>query len=150
MSKKKKIVAVSGGFDPIHIGHVRMIQDAKKLGNVIVFLNTDEWLKRKKGYVFMTWEERAEIILSIKGVKEVYRAMDNDNTVCEALKFYKPDIFANGGDRKPGLIPEYQICEELGIEMVFSVGGDDKPQSSSCLVEKTKYAKIDHGDGIIF
>lgn len=148
--KKKKIVAVSGGFDPIHIGHVRMIQDAKKIGNVIVFLNTDEWLKRKKGYVFMPWEERAEILLSIKGVKEVYRAMDEDNTVCEALKFYKPDVFANGGDRKPGLVPEYQVCEELGIEMAFSVGGDDKPQSSSWLVEKSKYTKLDHGDGIVF
>tara|TARA_B100000674_G_scaffold497387_1_gene530986 strand:- start:682 stop:1137 length:456 start_codon:yes stop_codon:yes gene_type:complete len=148
--KKKKIVAVSGGFDPIHIGHTRMIQDARKLGNVIVFLNTDEWLKRKKGYVFMPWEERAEILLGIKGVKEVYSAMDEDNTVCEALKFYKPDIFANGGDRKPGLVPEYQVCEELGIEMAFSVGGDDKPQSSSWLVEKSKYAKLDHGDGIVF
>ena len=148
--KKKKVVAVSGGFDPIHIGHVRMIQDAKKLGNVIVFLNTDEWLKRKKGYVFMPWEERAEILLGIKGVKEVYSAMDSDDTVCEALKFYKPDVFANGGDRKPGVVPEYQICEELGIEMAFSVGGDDKPQSSSWLVEKSKYAKIDHGDGIVF
>ena len=128
--KKKKIVAVSGGFDPIHIGHVRMIQDARKLGNVIVFLNTDDWLKRKKGYVFMPWEERAEILLGIKGVKEVYSA--------------------NGGDRKPGHVPEYQVCEDLGIEMAFSVGGDDKPQSSSWLVEKSKYAKIDHGDGIVF
>ena len=148
--KKKKIVAVSGGFDPIHIGHVRMIQDARKLGNVIVFLNTDEWLKRKKGYSFMSWEERAEILLSVKGVKEVYSAMDEDDTVCEALKFYKPDVFANGGDRKPGKVPEYQICEDLGIEMAFSVGGDDKPQSSSSLVDKVKYSKIDHGDGIIF
>ncbi len=148
--KKKKVVAVSGGFDPIHIGHTRMIQDARKLGNVIVFLNTDEWLKRKKGYVFMTWQERAEILLSIKGVKEVYSAMDEDNTVCEALRFYKPDVFANGGDRKPGRVPEYQVCEELGIEMAFSVGGDDKPQSSSWLVEKSKYAKLDHGDGIVF
>jgi D-beta-D-heptose 7-phosphate kinase/D-beta-D-heptose 1-phosphate adenosyltransferase len=148
--KKKKIVAVSGGFDPIHIGHTRMIQDAKKLGDVIVFLNTDEWLKRKKGYVFMTWQERAEILLSIKGVKEVYSAMDDDDTVCEALRFYKPDVFANGGDRKPGKVPEYQTCEELGIDMAFSVGGDDKPQSSSWLVEKSKYAKLDHGDGIVF
>jgi D-beta-D-heptose 7-phosphate kinase/D-beta-D-heptose 1-phosphate adenosyltransferase len=148
--KKKKVVAVSGGFDPIHIGHVRMLQDARKIGNVIVFLNTDNWLKRKKGYVFMPWQERAEILLAIRGVKEVYSAMDDDNTVCEALKFYKPDVFANGGDRKPGLVPEYQVCEELGIEMAFSVGGDDKPQSSSWLVEKSKYAKLDHGDGIVF
>ena len=148
--KKKKIVAVSGGFDPIHIGHVRMIQDARKLGNVIVFLNTDEWLKRKKGYSFMTWSERAEILLSIKGVKEVYSAMDDDDTVCEALKFYKPDIFANGGDRKRGKVPEYQVCEDIGIEMAFGIGGDDKPQSSSWLVDKVKYSKIDHGNGIIF
>ena len=148
--KKKKIVAVSGGFDPIHIGHVRMIQDARKLGNVIVFLNTDAWLKRKKGYSFMNWNERAEILLGIKGVKEVYSAMDDDDTVCEALKFYKPDVFANGGDRKPGKVPEYQVCEELGIEMAFSIGGDDKPQSSSSLVDKIRYSKIDHGDGIIF
>jgi len=76
--------------------------------------------------------------------------MDEDNTVCEALKFYKPDIFANGGDRKPGHVPEYQVCEELGIEMAFSVGGDDKPQSSSWLVEKSKHAKIDYGNGIVF
>lgn len=138
MNKKKKIVAVSGGFDPIHIGHVRMIQDARKLGDVIVFLNTDEWLHRKKGYSFMTWDERAEILLSIKGVKEVYSAMDDDNTVCEALKFYKPDVFANGGDRKEGNVPEYQVCEDLGIQMVFNAGGNDKPQSSSWLVDKAR------------
>ena len=148
--KKKKIVAVSGGFDPIHIGHVRMIQDARKIGDVIIFLNTDDRLKRKKGYSFMTWDERAEILLAVKGVKEVYSAMDDDDTVCEALKFYKPDVFANGGDRKPGKVPEYQVCEDLGIEMAFSVGGDDKPQSSSWLVDKVKYSKIDHGNGIVF
>ena len=138
---KKKVIAVSGGFDPIHIGHVRMIQDAKKLGNVIVFLNTDEWLHRKKGYSFMSWDERAEILLSIKGVKEVYSAMDDDDTVCEALKFYKPNIFANGGDRKEGNVPEYQVCEDLGIQMVFNAGGNDKPQSSSWLVDKARGKK---------
>jgi len=138
---KKKTIAVSGGFDPIHIGHVRMIQDARKLGNVIVFLNTDEWLHRKKGYSFMSWDERAEILLSIKGVKEVYSAMDDDDTVCEALKFYKPDVFANGGDRKEGNVPEYQVCEDLGIQMVFNAGGNDKPQSSSWLVDKARGKK---------
>ena len=145
--KKKKVVAISGGFDPIHIGHVRMIQDARKLGSVIVFLNTDEWLKRKKGYSFMSWNERAEILLGMKGVKEVYSAMDDDDTVCEALKFYKPDVFANGGDRKPGKVPEYKVCEDLGIEMAFSVVGDDKPQSSSWLVDKVKFSKYNNGKG---
>lgn len=146
----KKVIAVSGGFDPIHIGHIRMIQDAAKLGDVIVFLNTDRWLKNKKGYVFMSWSERSEILLSIKGVKHVYDAMDTDNTVCQALELYRPDIFANGGDRKEGNVPEYKICESLGITMVFNAGGNEKPQSSSSLVERVKYAKIDHGDGIVF
>ena len=139
--KKKKIVAVSGGFDPIHVGHVRMIQDARKYGDVIVFLNTDEWLHRKKGYAFMNWDERAEVLLGIKGVKEVYSAMDSDNTVCEALRFYKPDLFANGGDRKEGNVPEYNVCNELGIKMLFGIGGNDKPQSSSWLVDKARGKK---------
>ena len=107
----KKVIAVSGGFDPIHIGHIRMIQDAAKLGDVIVFLNTDRWLKNKKGYVFMSWSERSEILLSIKGVKHVYDAMDTDNTVCQALELYRPDIFANGGDRKEGNVPEYNFLK---------------------------------------
>ena len=136
--KKKKIVAVSGGFDPIHIGHVRMIQDARKLGNVIVFLNTDEWLKRKKGYVFMPWEERAEILLGVKGVKEVYSAMDDDNTVCEAIRRIKPTYFANGGDRGRNNTPEQDVCEELGVEMLWSIGGDEKRDSSSDLVERVR------------
>ena len=141
MKKKKKIIAVSGGFDPVHVGHVRMIQAAAKYGDVIVICNSDPWLKRKKGYSFMTWDERAEILLGIKGVKEVYSAMDDDDTVCEALKFYKPDVFANGGDRKEGNVPEYQVCEDLGIQMVFNAGGNDKPQSSSWLVDKARGKK---------
>ena len=144
--KNKKVVAISGGFDPIHIGHVRMILDASKLGEeLIVFLNTDNWLKRKKGYYFMKWEERAEILLAIKGVSRVYSAMDDDNTVCEALKAYKPDMFVNGGDRKEGKVPEYQVCNDLGISMVFNAGGNDKPQSSSWLIDKVKFAVYDDG-----
>jgi cytidyltransferase-like protein len=143
---KKKIVAVSGGFDPLHVGHVRMIQEASTLGDeLIIFLNTDAWLKRKKGYAFMSWEERSEILLSIKGVKEVYSAMDEDDTVCEALKFYKPHVFANGGDRKEGNVPEYSVCEEYDITMEFGIGGEDKPQSSSWLVDKVKFGSYDDG-----
>jgi D-beta-D-heptose 7-phosphate kinase/D-beta-D-heptose 1-phosphate adenosyltransferase len=132
----RKIVALSGGFDPIHVGHIRMIQSAAEMGDVIVIANSDEWLMRKKGYVFMKYEERQEILNAIKGVYDVVKASDIDDTVCATLLFLRPDIFANGGDRKEGNVPEYSLCEDMGIEMKFSVGGDDKPQSSSWLIEK--------------
>ena len=132
----RKRVALSGGFDPIHVGHVRMIQAAAEMGDVTVIANSDEWLMRKKGYVFMKYEERQEILNAIKGVYDVVKASDIDDTVCATLLFLRPDIFANGGDRKEGNVPEYSLCEDMGIEMKFSVGGDDKPQSSSWLIEK--------------
>ena len=129
-----KIIAVSGGFDPIHVGHVRMILDAAKLGNVLVIANSDEWLIRKKGYSFMPFEERAEILSAIKGVVKVIMASDDDNTVCQSLYDNKIDIFANGGDRKSDNVPEVAVCTKLGIEMVWNIGGG-KIQSSSILVE---------------
>jgi cytidyltransferase-like protein len=88
----RKIVCVSGGFDPIHIGHVRMIQDAAKLGHVIVIANSDEWLNRKKGYAFMTYEERQDILYAIKGVVDVVKAKDDDDTVCSTLRHLNPHI----------------------------------------------------------
>ena len=134
---RERYVAVSGGFDPIHVGHVRMIQEAASMGSgVIVIANSDNWLMRKKGYVFMPYKERQEILYSIKGVVDVVEARDEDDTVCATLRKINPDIFANGGDRKQGNVPEYEVCRELGIEMRFGVGGSDKPQSSSWLVEK--------------
>ena len=139
--RKEKFVAVSGGFDPIHVGHVRMIQAAAEMGNVVVIANSDEWLMRKKGYVFMPYEERQEVLYSIKGVVDVIEAQDDDDTVCQTLKKINPDIFANGGDRKEGNVPEYDLCEDMGIEMKFGVGGSDKPQSSSWLVEKFRDKK---------
>ena len=137
----RKRVALSGGFDPIHVGHVRMIQAAAEMGDVTVIANSDEWLMRKKGYVFMKYEERQEILNAIKGVYDVVKASDIDDTVCATLLFLRPDIFANGGDRKEGNIPEYALCEDMGIEMKFGVGGDDKPQSSSWLIEKVMNKK---------
>ena len=128
---------ISGGFDPIHAGHVRMILDASKYGDVVVALNSDDWLNRKKGYVFMPWAERAEIILAIKGVISVVRVADDDNSVCEAISRERPDYFANGGDRKIGNTPEVDLCNKLGISLIWNVGGD-KIQSSSELVSKTK------------
>lgn len=137
---KKDTIAVSGGFDPIHIGHVRMIQEAADFGEVIVILNTDAWLKQKKGYVFMPFEERAEIIRALKGVKDVVECIDLDNTVCETLRSLTPTYFANGGDRKEGNVPEESVCKREGIIMLWGVGGG-KIQSSSWLVDGANEAK---------
>jgi len=130
-------VAVSGGFDPVHWGHVKMIADAARHGPVMVIVNSDDWLKRKKGYVFMPWKERAYILGNIKGVSVVTAVDDSDGTVCEALIRHRPSFFANGGDRKQENTPEMEICEDLGIHMLWNVGGH-KIQSSSDLVESTK------------
>lgn len=137
---KRKIIAVSGGFDPIHKGHVRMIREAAKHGDVVVILNSDEWLVRKKGYKFMNFDERSYIAGSIKGVIMTTGVDDSDGTVCEALIRIKPHAFANGGDRKTNNTPEMEICEELSIEMLWNIGGE-KEQSSSELVNKAKEAK---------
>jgi D-beta-D-heptose 7-phosphate kinase/D-beta-D-heptose 1-phosphate adenosyltransferase len=137
VSQKKKTVAISGGFDPIHIGHIRMIRDSANHGEVIVILNTDEWLRRKKGYCFMPFDQRKEIIESIKGVKSVVSAIDDDGTVCKSLESIEPDFFANGGDRINTNTPEIQICKKYGIELLWNIGGN-KIQSSSELVEKQR------------
>ena len=126
---------VSGGFDPIHGGHVQMIRDAAQYGNVIVVANSDDWLQRKKGYVFMSFEERAKILKEIKGVILVSAVDDSDNTVCEAIRMLRPDYFANGGDRGKSNTPEQDVCEELGVEMLWGIGGDYKFNSSSDLVK---------------
>ena len=132
---KHKIVAVSGGFDPIHIGHIRMINNAAKLGSVHVYVNSDRFLYRKKGYVFMPIQERIEIIANLKSVAKVILVIDEDNTVCKTLEKYKPDIFVNGGDRYGYEIPEVKICNKLKIKMLFEIGGE-KIQSSSLLVKQ--------------
>jgi D-beta-D-heptose 7-phosphate kinase/D-beta-D-heptose 1-phosphate adenosyltransferase len=132
-----KKIMVSGGFDPIHVGHVRMILEAAEHGEVVVVANSDDWLMRKKGYVFMPWEERAEIIQSIRGVVGVEHVDDTDNTVCEAIARCKPDAFANGGDRKGDNTPEVALCNDLGIQLLWNVGGG-KIQSSSELVANSK------------
>ena len=136
--RERPLIAVSGGFDPVHIGHIRMIRDAARYGDVLVIINSDDWLMRKKGYVFMPWKERAEIMGNIKGVRIVTQVDDSDGTVCAALRRHKPDVFANGGDRKTQNTPEMNVCEELGIQMMWAIGGNDKPQSSSWLVNKLK------------
>ncbi len=138
--KSKKVVAISGGFDPVHVGHVRMIAAAARMGDVIIIANSDKWLMRKKGYVFMDYDERQEILYNFKGVIDVVEAQDDDGSVCKTLERVKPDIFANGGDRKSDNVPEVALCDKLGIELRWNVGGE-KIQSSSELVAKTKNKK---------
>ena len=138
--RNRKIIAVSGGFDPVHVGHVRMIQEAARHGDVVVIANSDDWLMRKKGYVFMPFNERREILLAFKGVTYVTQAEDNDDTVCDSLLSLRPDVFANGGDRKGDNVPEVALCKELGIEMMWNCGGG-KIQSSSELVANQKGRK---------
>lgn len=138
--KKKIIVAVSGYFDPIHIGHIKYFKAAKELGDkLIVILDTDDQAKQKKGFVFMRYEEREEILRAIKYVDDVFQSIDKDETVAETLELLKPDIFAKGGDRNIINLPikERDICTKLGIKMVFGVGGP-KIQSSTWLVERGK------------
>lgn len=134
---RRKIVALSGGFDPIHSGHIRYIQEAQYFGDIVVLLNTDSWLKRKKGYSFQSWEMRADILRSIKGVSQVVMAKDDDDTVCASLAALRPDYFAKGGDRTGENTPEVALCEELGIKLLFNVGGG-KVASSSELVDAVR------------
>lgn len=132
-------VAVSGGFDPTHIGHVRMFKAARKLGDkLVVILNNDNWLKDKKGYAFMPEAERAELIREFPFVDKVvissHGVKDADRSVSRDLAKIRPAIFANGGDRKAlADIPEAATCKTHGIRMVFNVGGG-KIQSSSWMV----------------
>jgi cytidyltransferase-like protein len=142
MTCASKMVAVSGGFDPIHIGHVRMFKEARALGDrLVVILNNDNWLVAKKGFAFMPETERAEIIREFPFVDEViitgHTAHDPDRSVCRELAALRPQIFANGGDRKQiEDIPEAAVCAEYGIEMMFNVGFGGKVQSSSWLTAK--------------
>ena len=151
--KKKIIVATSGGFDPIHVGHLRLLKEAKALGDkLVVILNNDNWLRKKKGYTFMPQEERAAILLAIRYVDRVvitgHKKNAKDTSVQRELRKLKPDIFANGGDRdkkdaknrSSSLNTDQLMCQRLGIRMVFNVGGN-KAQSSSWLVEKVQKAK---------
>jgi len=136
--ENRPTVLVSGGFDPVHVGHIRLILDASTFGDVIVVANSDQWLYRKKGFVFMTFEQRKEILNSIKGVVLVDSVDDTDGTVCEAIKRLKPTYFANGGDRGKTNTPEIAVCESLGIEMLWGIGGDNKAESSSELVKRAQ------------
>ena len=127
-----KKVAVSGYFDPIHVGHIEYINNAKKLGDwLIVIVNNNKQCALKKGKHFMDENDRVTIVKNIKTVDEVFLSIDNDKTVCKSLKKVNPDVFANGGDRKNYEIPESKVCKENNIQIIDGLG--DKIRSSSDL-----------------
>lgn len=137
-----KIVLVTGGFDPLHIGHIEYFKEASKLGNkLVVGLNSDEWLKRKKGKEFMDWINRASVISELKSVDYVIAFDDSDNSAVDAIKKclerYPNSlvVFANGGDRGKDNSPELSFKSDR-LEHVFGVGGTDKKNSSSWILNK--------------
>ena len=130
--KERKRILISGYFDPLHVGHLDLIAKAKELGDhLIVVVNNDEQAILKKGRSFMPEKERVDILKSLKLVDEVILSIDKDRTIRKTLEMIKPDVFANGGDRIDGIIPEQEVCERLGIEIKNNLGG--KLQSSSKL-----------------
>jgi len=141
MTKKKQIVvAVSGGFDPVHKGHIEMFKLARVYGDkLVVILNNDNWLKKKKGYVFMPQQEREAILEAIQYIDQVvltnHRPNPTDMSVCAALKKIKPDIFCQGGDRNKANIPPCEVAlqAKYGYQVIENVG--KKIQSSSALVK---------------
>jgi D-beta-D-heptose 7-phosphate kinase/D-beta-D-heptose 1-phosphate adenosyltransferase len=140
-----KIVLVTGGFDPIHSGHLAYFQAAKQLGDkLIVGLNSDEWLTRKKGKPFMPMSERFALVSALKIVDEVVVYNDNDGSSCDAIQLLKTRypkdqiVFANGGDRTKDNIPEMVFDD---VEFVFGVGGQTKMNSSSWILEDWKKPK---------
>lgn len=157
-NSKKIVVAVSGGFDPIHIGHVRMFERAKALGDeLVVILNNDHWLRAKKQHVFMPEIQRKEIIEALRCVDRVIITGHNPNpihidapaelnafrmSVSSELAMLRPDIFANGGDRNEknaadptsSLYHDINTCKSMGTQMIFNIGDGGKIQSSSWLL----------------
>ena len=137
-----KVVIVTGGFDPLHSGHIAYFKAARTLGDrLIVGLNSDEWLVRKKGRPFMPLQERLSIVGNLSIVDEVVVYNDDDGSSCDAIRVVKsryPDsdiVFANGGDRTRDNIPEMVFDD---VEFVFGVGGEDKKNSSSWILEDWK------------
>ena len=141
MSVKKNIIILSGGFDPVHKGHIRMFKEASMNGMVIAGLNSDDWLIRKKGKFFMPFIERKEILESIKYIDLVKSFNDNDDTACNLIEKINNEysdkyniFFGNGGDRTNQTTPEIKFCNDNNIDLIWGLGGG-KIQSSSDLLK---------------
>ena len=142
----RELVLVSGGFDPIHSGHIFLIQEASKYGDVILLLNSDKWLRDKKGREFLPFVEREIIMKSLKNVIDVLSFDDSDRTcvdgISKAIKKYPNHkiIFANGGDRNNESTPdlEKKFCDENKITTLWEVGGKNKLNSSSQILKRWK------------
>ena len=138
------IVLVSGGFDPLHSGHVKLIEHSSKYGEVVVLLNSDEWLKKKKGREFLNFKERKAIMLALKNVIDVLDFDDSDTTSIQGIKKaiekypYHNLKFANGGDRNDNTLPlpEKVYCEQNKVKVLWGIGGDNKANSSSWILKK--------------
>ena len=138
------IILVSGGFDPVHSGHISLIQEAANYGDVVILLNSDEWLSAKKGKEFLPYKEREIIMGSIKKVLDVISFDDSDTTCIDGIKkainkYPNRKIkFANGGDRNNKTTPETKFCEKNKVETLWGIGGDTKKNSSSWILKRWK------------
>ena len=143
------IYMTSGGFATgPHIGHIRCIRETAKLaeennGKVIVLVNSDSFILRKKGFLLMPQEDRVEIIAAIKGVDLATIWFDDTQTVSDGIELFKPDFFAKGGDRStPNMIPELSVCEKIGTKILYGIGGTDKVESSTDLIYRIRNSKL--------
>jgi cytidyltransferase-like protein len=143
-----KVVLITGGFDPLHAGHLAYIKEAKALGNILVVgVNSDAWLERKKGAFYQSQDERFSILSELKDVDAVLRFNDDDGSASDAIirtrELFPDDIiiFANGGDRTAKNIPEQNVVDNK-LEFVFGVGGDNKKNSSSWILKKMENERV--------
>lgn len=143
-----RVVVISGFFNPIHCGHIDYIRAAASLGDkLVVIVNNDKQVRLKGTVPFMSEEDRLKIVSNIKGVDSAVISVDKDGTVCQSVReeyykhyndyFFTSMVFANGGDRKEGGIPESVLEEEIGVSMIYNVGGE-KTESSSDLISRVK------------
>ncbi len=140
--EKKKLILISGGFDPIHSGHIAMIEEASKYGDIVVLLNSDKWLINKKGKFFLPFEERKVIMLALKNIIDVIDFNDDDKSCIDGIKkainkYPSHKInFANGGDRNDKTTPETDFCIKNNVETLWEIGGNYKKNSSSWILKE--------------